>query len=53
MLPASKERLQLEILKLDTAKNIISGKFEAMLWPKYGTDTLITDGCFDLTYYQQ
>jgi len=53
-LSASKEGLQLEILHLDTAKNIISGTFEAMLLPKYGTDTLhITEGRFDLTYYQQ
>lgn len=53
-LSSSREGLQLEILKLDTAKNIISGTFEAILLPKYGTDTLyITDGRFDLIYYQQ
>ena len=53
-LPISREGLQLEILRLDTAKNIISGTFEAVLLPKFGTDTLfITDGRFDVTYYQQ
>ncbi len=53
-LPESREGFHLEILKLDTAKNIISGVFEAVLIPKYGTDTLyITEGRFDVTYYQQ
>jgi hypothetical protein len=53
-LPASRQGFILEILKLDTAKNIISGTFEAILLPKYGTDTLfITDGRFDVTYYPQ
>ncbi|MBX2889509.1 MAG: hypothetical protein KF734_01155 [Saprospiraceae bacterium] len=53
-LPVSRAGFQLEILRLDTDKNIISGTFEAILLPKYGTDTLyITDGRFDLTYYQQ
>ena len=53
-LPASRQGFILEILKLDTAKNIISATFEAILLPKYGTDTLfITDGRFDVTYYQQ
>ncbi len=53
-LPVSREGLLLEILRLDTVKNIISGTFEAILLPKYGTDTLhITDGRFDVTYYQQ
>lgn len=53
-LPESREGFHLEILKLDTVKNIISGTFEAILLPKYGADTLyITDGRFDLTYYQQ
>lgn len=53
-LPESKEGLNLEILRLDTAKNIISGLFEAILLPKYGTDTLyVTDGRFDLNYYPQ
>lgn len=50
----SREGFHLEILKLDTAKNIVSGVFEAILLPKYGTDTLhITEGRFDLTYYPQ
>jgi len=53
-LPASRAGFKLQILRLDTAQNIISGTFEAILLPKYGADTLhITDGRFDLTYYQQ
>ncbi len=53
-LPESLEGFHLEILKLDTAKNIVSGVFGAVLIPKYGTDTLyITDGRFDVTYYPQ
>lgn len=53
-LPESREGLQIEILRLDTAKNIISGTFEAILLPKYGNDTLfITDGRFDLKYFPQ
>ena len=53
-LPVSRQGFILEILKLDTAKNIIAGTFEAILIPKYGSDTLhITEGRFDLTYYPQ
>jgi len=53
-LPESRDGFHLEILKIDTAKNIISGVFEAVLAPKNGTDTLyITDGRFDVTYYPQ
>lgn len=53
-LPETREGLNLEILKLDTANNIISGTFEAMLLPKHGKDTLfVTDGRFDLKYFPQ
>lgn len=53
-LPLSREGFHVEILKLDTSRNVVSGIFEAMLLPKYGTDTLhITEGRFDVTYYQQ
>lgn len=53
-LPTSRQGFNLEILKLDTAKNIVSGRFEATLLPKFGKDTLfITEGRFDVSYYQQ
>lgn len=53
-LPTSRAGFKLEISNLDLEKNIVSGTFEAILLPKYGDDTLhITDGRFDLTYYQQ
>ncbi len=53
-LPDALEGFHMEVLRLDTAKNIIAGIFEAVLLPKYGTDTLfITEGRFDLTYYPQ
>ena len=53
-LPESREGFYLEILKLDTANNIVSGIFEAVMIPQNGTDTLyITEGRFDVTYYPQ
>lgn len=53
-LPDSREGLQIEILRLDEEQNIISGKFEAILIPEIGHDTLyITDGRFDVNYYPQ
>ena len=50
-LPESRDGLEIEILRLDEEQNIISGKFEAILIPKIGNDTLfITEGRFDVTY---
>ena len=50
----SREGLQVEILRLDEERNIISGKFEAVLIPAIGHDTLyITEGRFDVTYTPQ
>ncbi len=44
----------IEILRLDTAQNIIAGKFSSLLIADTGGDTLIlTDGRFDLQYYPQ
>ncbi len=44
----------LKIVRLDTAANIISGQFQITLIDKQtGKKAIITDGRFDLTYYQQ
>jgi len=44
----------IEILRLDTAQNIIAGKFSCLLISDDRSDTLVlTDGRFDLTYYPQ
>ena len=44
----------IEILRLDTAQNIIAVKFSCLLISDDRSDTLVlTDGRFDLTYYPQ
>ena len=44
----------IEILRLDTAQNIIAGKFSSLLISDTGGDTLVlTEGRFDLKYYPQ
>jgi len=44
----------IEILRLDTAQNIIAGKFSCLLISDDRSDTLVlTDGRFDLNYYPQ
>lgn len=42
---------RLEITKLDTANNIICGKFELQLATSEGKVVNVTDGRFDLKYY--
>jgi len=44
----------IEILRLDTAQNIIAGKFSCLLISDDRSDTLVlTDGRFDLNYHPQ
>ena len=44
----------IEILRLDTAQNIIAVKFSCLLISDDRSDTLVlTDGRFDITYYPQ